>query len=153
MEIHPLADVKSVDIGVGTQIWQYSVVLDNVIIGRNCNIGSHVFIESGVIIGNNVTIKNGSMLFTGLIVQDNVFIGPNVTFTNTKFPKSRRSKSKLNIDYPTTLVKTGAAIGGGAVILPGLTIGEKSLVGAGAVVTKSVEDGSTVYGSPAKKLS
>jgi UDP-2-acetamido-3-amino-2,3-dideoxy-glucuronate N-acetyltransferase len=150
VQIHPLADVKSMSIGEGTQIWQFSVVLDGVVIGDNCNIGSHVFIENGVTIGNNVTIKNGAMLFTGLIVQDNVFIGPNVTFTNTKFPKSRRSKIKTVIDYPTTVIKRGASIGGGAVILPGLTIGDNSMIGAGSVVTKSVERSRTVLGSPAK---
>ena len=144
--IHKLADVATQDIGGGTNIWQFVVVLAKARIGTECNICSHVFIENDVIIGNRVTIKNGVQLWDGLRVGNDVFIGPNVTFTNDLFPRSKHYPEK----YLPTIIKDGASIGAGAVILPGLTIGEGALVAAGAVVTRSVEPGSLVRGNPAK---
>lgn len=142
------SDVRSVSIGVNVRIWQYVVILENAIIGADVNICSHCFIENDVLIGDRVTIKNGTQLWDGLVIDDDVFIGPNVTFTNDQFPRSK------NIDYKIrkTLVKKGASIGGGAVILPGITIGENSMVGAGSVVTSDVEKNSLVYGNPARHI-
>lgn len=97
-------------------------------------------------VGNRVTVKCGVQLWDGLRVEDDVFIGPNVTFTNDPFPRSKRHPAK----FLKTIVKKGASIGGGAVILPGLTIGEGSMVGAGAVVTKSVPAGAVMVGNPAR---
>lgn len=134
--IHPLSDVKSQNIGKDSKIWQFCVVLPNAIIGENCNICSHCFIENDVIIGNNVTIKNGVQLWDGIRIEDNVFIGPNVSFTNDKYPRSKRYPNK----FLQTVIKKGASIGAGAVILPGITIGEYALIGAGAIVTKDVGD-------------
>lgn len=146
--IHPLADCQSAKVGEGTQIWQFSIVLSNAVIGRNCNINSHCFIENDVIIGDNVTVKCGVYLWDGLRVEENVFIGPNATFTNDKRPRSKQ--------YPKTFLKTvirrGASVGAGAVILPGLEIGENAVVGAGAVVTKNVPANSTVAGCPARVI-
>lgn len=133
--IHPLSDVKSQNIGRGSTIWQFCVVLPRAVIGENCNICSHCFIENDVIIGNNVTIKNGVQLWDGMRIEDNVFIGPNVSFTNDKYPRSKHSYEILQ-----TTIKKGASIGAGAVILPGITIGEYALIGAGAIVTKDVGD-------------
>jgi UDP-2-acetamido-3-amino-2,3-dideoxy-glucuronate N-acetyltransferase len=144
--IHPLADVQTMKIGAKSYFWQFVVALKNAEIGEDCNICSHCFIENDVIIGNRVTIKNGVQLWDGLRIEDDVFIGPNVTFTNDKFP---RSKDRSQAFLPTT-VKAGASIGGGAVILPGLTIGKKAMVAAGAVVTRSVPDYALVMGNPAK---
>ncbi len=144
--IHPLSDVQSTDIGVDTSIWQFVVVLKKAKIGSNTNICSHCFIENDVVIGNNVTIKNGVQVWDGITLEDNVFIGPNVTFTNDRFPKSRASEYHCE----KTVVKKNAVIGANATILPGITIGEGAFVAAGSVVTKNVEAYSMVLGNPAK---
>lgn len=144
--IHQLADVQSDTIGAGTRIWQFVVVLSNAKIGQDCNICAQVFIENDVVVGDRVTIKNGVQLWDGLRVEDDVFIGPNVTFTNDKFPRSKVYPET----FPVTTVGKGASIGGGAVILPGLTIGEYSMVGAGAVVTRDVPPRAVVVGNPAR---
>jgi acetyltransferase-like isoleucine patch superfamily enzyme len=144
--IYPLADVQSQTIGNGTRIWQFCVVLPKAKIGANCNICAQVLIENDVIIGNNVTVKSGVQLWDGLRVADDVFIGPNVTFTNDKFPRSKH--------YPEQFLQThlgkGCSIGGGAVILPNISIGKAAMVGAGAVVTRSVPDCAVVVGNPAR---
>jgi UDP-2-acetamido-3-amino-2,3-dideoxy-glucuronate N-acetyltransferase len=144
--IHPLSDVQSTAIGSGSRIWQFVVVLPGAKIGQDCNICSHCLIESDVVIGDRVTVKSGVQLWDGLRVGDDVFIGPNVTFSNDKFPRSK----KYPEDYAVTVVKAGASIGGGTVILPGITIGVNAMVGAGAVATKSVPDGAIVVGNPAR---
>ena len=146
--IHKLADVASMNIGAGTQIWQFVVILANAKIGRECNICSHVFIENDVIIGDRVTVKNGVQLWDGLRIGNDVFIGPNVTFTNDLFPRSKHHLDK----YLSTIIEDGASIGAGAVVLPGLTIGSGALVAAGAVVTRSVEPRSLVRGNPARHV-
>ena len=147
VDIHILSDVQSNNIGLKTKIWQFCVVLPGARIGTNCNICSHCFIENRVIIGNNVTIKSGVQLWDGIIVEDDVFIGPNVTFTNDKRPRSK----VYSEEFLTTIIKAGASIGANSTILPGLTIGEGSMVGAGSVVTKNVAPNTTVKGNPAKQ--
>jgi acetyltransferase-like isoleucine patch superfamily enzyme len=146
MSIHPSSDVQSKQIGEGTRIWQYVVILPGAIIGRDGNICSHCFIENKVVVGDRVTVKCGVQLWDGVTLEDDVFVGPNVTFTNDLQPRSRNTAAKL---LPT-LVKKGASIGANATILPGLTIGEGAMVGAGSVVTKDVPPGVTVAGSPAR---
>jgi UDP-2-acetamido-3-amino-2,3-dideoxy-glucuronate N-acetyltransferase len=145
---HVLADVQSQNIGDLTKIWQFCVVLAAARIGQNCNICSHCFIEGDVVIGDNVTVKNGNYLYDGLVLEDDVFVGPNVTFTNDKKPRSKQYPDA----FPKTIVRKGASIGGGAVILPGVTIGEGAMVGAGAVVTRDVAPRTTVVGNPARPL-
>lgn len=132
--IHHLADVQSKNIGKNTNIWQFCVVLPNAVIGENCNICSHCFIENDVKIGNNVTIKCGVQVWDGITIEDNVFIGPNVTFTNDKYPKSKHYPQK----FLGTLIKKGASIGANATILPNVIIGESALIGAGCIVSKNV---------------
>lgn len=146
--IHPLADVQSKNIGEGTIIWQFCVVLKNATIGKNCNINCQVLIENDAIIGDHVTIKPGVQIWDGITLEDNVFIGPNATFTNDLFPKSKNKEFKLI----KTLVKKGASIGANATILAGVTIGENALVGAGSVVTKNIPDNEIWVGNPAKFL-
>lgn len=144
--IHALADVQTTEIGPGSRVWQFVVILPGAKIGAACNICSHCFIENDVIIGDRVTIKNGVQLWDGLRVGNDVFIGPNVTFTNDRYPKSRNSDF---ISEPT-YISDGATIGGGATLLPGIRIGAGALIGAGSVVTEDVPPGATVVGNPAR---
>ncbi|MFQ6572764.1 acyltransferase [Pseudomonas sp. UM16] len=143
---HPLADVQSSNIGEGTRIWQFVVILPGARIGRDCNITAHCFIENDVVIGDRVTVKCGVQLWDGLRIADDVFIGPNATFTNDRFPRSQQWPQH----FPETRIERGASVGAGAVILPGLTIGEHAMVGAGAVVTRDVPARALVVGNPAR---
>lgn len=144
--IHSFSDVRTSQIGPSTRIWQFVVILPNARIGADCNICSHVLIENDVLIGDRVTVKSGVQLWDGLRIEDDVFIGPNVTFTNDPFPRSKQYPTAFEV----TTVKAGASIGGGATILPGITIGLRAMVGAGAVVTRSVPDRAVVVGNPAR---
>lgn len=144
--IHKLSDVQSENIGQNTNIWQFCVILKNAIIGKNCNICANVFVENDVVIGDNVTIKCGVQIWDGITIEDNVFIGPNVTFTNDKYPKSKVYPD----DFLKIIVKKGASIGANATILPGIVIGENAMIGAGSVVTKNVPANVVVVGNPAK---
>jgi UDP-2-acetamido-3-amino-2,3-dideoxy-glucuronate N-acetyltransferase len=146
--VHPLSDVQTKTIGNGTRIWQFCVVFAGAKIGSNCNICAHVLIENDVLVGDNVTIKSGVQLWDGVRIEDDVFIGPNVTFTNDLFPRSKVYPKQ----FLQTIVKVGASIGANATILPGITIGEHAMVGAGAVVTKDVAAGKIVVGNPAKSV-
>lgn len=148
MFIHPSSDVQSKQIGEGTRIWQFVVVLPGAVIGRYSNICSHCFIENKVVVGDRVTVKCGVQLWDGVTLEDDVFIGSNVTFTNDLHPRSRNADARL---LPT-LVKKGATIGANATILPGLIIGEGAMVGAGSVVTKDVPAGALVVGNPARPM-
>jgi UDP-2-acetamido-3-amino-2,3-dideoxy-glucuronate N-acetyltransferase len=144
--LHPLGICESAKVGINTKIWAFTHILKEARIGRNCNICDHVFIENKVEIGDNVTIKSGVQLWDGIRVGNNVFIGPNATFTNDPFPKS---KKHLTL-YPVTIIEEGASIGANATLLPGVTIGMHSMVGAGAVVTHNVPPYAVVVGNPSR---
>ena len=146
--IHPTSDIQCKNIGENTNIWQYCVILQKAKIGSGCNICSHCFIENDVIIGNNVTLKSGVQIWDGITVEDNVFIGPNATFCNDKYPKSKNTQFNLL----RTIIREGATIGANATILPGIEIGRNAVVGAGAIVTKDVPEKAIVYGCPARQL-
>ena len=143
---HPQALVESSSIGKGTRIWAFAHVLPNAIIGADCNLCDSTFIENDVVIGDRVTIKCGVQIWDGIRIEDDVFIGPNATFSNDRYPRSRQHLSK----YPVTTVRRGASVGANATILPGLTIGQYAMVGAGAVVTRSVPPYAVVVGNPAR---
>lgn len=145
--IHAKAEVGTPHVGEGTRIWQFVVVLAGARIGRDCNICANCFIENDVVVGDRVTVKSGVQLWDGLRVGDDVFIGPNATFTNDRFPRSRMRPEK----FLETRIENGASIGAGAVILPGITIGTGAMVGAGAVVTRSVPPHAIVTG-PASRI-
>lgn len=144
--IHPTSDVKTTNIGENTNIWQFCVVFPQAKIGSNCNICAQVLIENEVVIGNNVTIKSGVQIWDGITIEDDVCIGPNATFTNDLFPRSKNPDWKL----AKTVIKKGASIGANATILAGVTIGENAMIGAGSVVTKDVPANTVWYGNPAR---
>lgn len=143
--IHPLADCKSQTIGEDTNIWQFCVIFNNAKIGRNCNICANVLIENDVEIGDNVTIKSGVQLWDGVRIENNVFIGPNVTFTNDHFPRSKVHTKP----YERILIKKGASVGANSTIVASATIGEYAFIGAGSVVTKDIPPYTVWYGNPA----
>jgi len=134
-------------IGDGTKIWHFCHVMGKAVIGENCNIGQNVFIADNVIIGNNCKIQNNVSLYEGLVIESDVFIGPSVVFTNIKNPRSFINRKD---QYKWTVIHSGATIGANATILCGIVIGEYSLIGAGAVVTKDVPPFTKVFGNPAK---
>jgi acetyltransferase-like isoleucine patch superfamily enzyme len=146
--VHPQAIVESLDIGEQTRIWAFCHVLPGAKIGREVNLCDHTFVENDVIIGDRVTVKSGVQLWDGIRLEDDVFIGPNVTFTNDRFPRSKQYPER----FPLTTVKRGASIGANATILPGVTIGEQAMIGAGAVVTKDIPAYAVAVGNPAKVI-
>ena len=142
---HPQALVESTQIGPRTRIWAFAHVLPKAKIGADCNICDNVFVENDVCVGDRVTVKCGVQLWDGVDLEDDVFVGPNATFTNDRFPRSRQY-----LEAPLrTVVKQGASIGANATILPGITIGQRAMVGAGAVVIHNVPPNAIVVGNPA----
>jgi len=144
--VHQLGCCESTQVGAGTRVWAYAHVLPGARIGADCNICDQVFVENDVVVGDRVTVKCGVQLWDGLRVEDDVFIGPNATFTNDRFPRSKQYPEK----FAQTVVEQGASIGANATILPGLRIGRYAMVGAGAVVTRSVPPHAIVVGNPAR---
>ncbi|WP_386070684.1 WxcM-like domain-containing protein [Tahibacter sp. UC22_41] len=144
--VHPLGCCESSQVGVGTRVWAFAHVLPGARIGADCNICDHVFIENDVVVGDRVTVKCGVQLWDGLRVEDDVFIGPNATFTNDPFPRSRQYPEA----FAQTTIGRGASIGANATILPGVSVGRYAMIGAGAVVTRSVPPHAIVMGNPAR---
>jgi UDP-2-acetamido-3-amino-2,3-dideoxy-glucuronate N-acetyltransferase len=144
--VHPQGICESDSVGAGTNVWAFAHVLPGAVIGENCNICDHVFIENDVVLGDRVTVKCGVQLWDGLRVGNDVFIGPNATFTNDPFPKSKQRPP----GFVKTTLEEGCSIGANATILPGISIGRNAMVGAGAVVTRSVPPNAIVHGNPAR---
>ena len=145
--IHNLSDVQTKNIGEGTTIWQFVVILKKAIIGNNCNINAHVFIENDVIIGNNVTIKCGVQLWDGIRIGNDSFIGPNSTFVNNPYPRSK--KFPLHIGAK---LGNNVSIGASATIMGNITIEDFAMIGAASLVTKNIGKNELWYGIPAKKM-
>lgn len=143
---HPQALVESKKIGKDTRIWAFAHVLPGAEIGEDCNICDHTFVENDVVIGNRVTIKCGVYIWDGIRIEDDVFIGANVAFTNDRFPRSKQYPETFLV----TIIRKGASIGTNATLLPGITIGQNAMVGAGAVVTRDVPPSAVVVGIPAR---
>lgn len=144
--IHETALVATPRVGEGTRIWAYVNVLEGATIGRDCNICDRCFIENDVVIGDRVTVKCGVSLYDGVVLEDDVFVGPDVSFSNDARPRSGQRRET----HPRTLVRAGASLGAGVVLLPGVTVGRSAMVGAGSLVTRDVPDFALVYGSPAR---
>ena len=138
---------EGASIGTGTNIWHYCHIMPGSEIGQDCNLGQNTFVASDVKIGNNVKIQNNVSVYTGVILEDDVFLGPSMVFTNVVNPRSHINRRD---EYQTTLVERGATIGANATIVCGITLGEYSFVGAGAVVTKDVPAYGLVFGNPGR---
>lgn len=154
--VHPSAEVSAdAYIGAGTRIWRQAHVREHAHIGDMCNIGKGVYIDSNVHIGSCVKIQNHVSVFEGVTLEDGVFVGPHVCFTNDLFPRAitpdGRLKGSDDWQITPTLVKYGASIGAGSVILCGVTIGEFALIGAGSMVTRDVPPHALVFGNPARQ--
>jgi len=144
--VHPQGICESKHVGSGTRIWAFAHVLPGAKLGRDCNICDHTFIENDVVVGDRVTVKCGVQLWDGVRLEDDVFVGPNATFTNDGFPRSKEHPD----EFLQTVVRRRASIGANATILPGLVIGQNAMVGAGAVVTHDVPPNAIVVGNPAR---
>ena len=145
--VHESAIVEpGAEMGPGTRVWAFAHILGGAQIGADCNICDHVFIENDVVLGDRVTVKSGVQVWDGIRLEDDVFIGPNATFTNDPFP---RSKQHLE-EFTRTLVRRGASIGANATILAGTIVGAMAMIGAGAVVTRDVPPNAIVAGNPAR---
>lgn len=144
--VHEKALCESLSIGKGTSIGAFTHILPGAVIGKKCNICDYTFIENDVVVGDNVTIKCGVQIWDGVTIEDKVFVGPNVTFTNDRMPRSKQ--------YPEVFLRTtlqiGASIGANATILPGVCIGAHAMIGAGAVVTRDVPPHAKVVGNPGR---
>lgn len=144
--VHPQGICESSTVGARTRVWAFAHVLPGARIGTDCNICDHVFVENDVVVGDRVTIKSGVQLWDGVRLGHDVFVGPNVTFTNDMFPRSRQY-----LDKPLqTVVEDGASLGANSTILPKIRIGAEAIVGAGSVVTRDVPRGAIVAGNPAR---
>ena len=136
-------------VGAGTKIWHFCHVMPGAVIGERCNLGQNVVVMNGVRLGNNVKVQNNVSIYEGVELEDDVFCGPSMVFTNVMNPRSAVPRKD---QYRKTLVRRGATIGANATIVCGLTLGQYSFVGAGAVVTKDVPPFALVAGVPAKRI-
>lgn len=144
--VHQNGMCETPHVGPRTRIWAFAHVLPGARIGSDCNICDGVFIENDVILGDKVTVKSGVQLWDGVRLGDDVFVGPNATFANDKFPRSRAYQDS----GPETVVEMGASLGANCTILPGLRIGRHAMIGAGSVVTSDVPPFAIVMGNPAR---
>ena len=140
---------QGAEIGEGCNIWHFSHIMTDSVLGRNCNLGQNVVVSPGVVLGNNVKVQNNVSIYTGVICEDDVFLGPSMVFTNIVNPRSAVIRKN---QYVETIVGKGASIGANATIICGNNIGSYAFIGAGAVITKEVKPYSLVVGNPARHL-
>jgi len=155
MSVHPTAEVSpSAEIGPGTRVWHQAQIRERVRIGANCIVSKGVYIDFDVQVGNNVKIQNGAFLYHGCTIEDGVFVGPGVIFTNDKRPRAINPDGSLkgtdDWEVGRIVVRYGASVGTGSIVLPDVTIGRFAMVGAGALVSRSVPDYGLVLGVPAR---
>ncbi len=149
--IHDTAVVdEGAQIGNKTKIWHFCHVMPGAKIGSNCNLGQNTFVDNNVVIGNGVKVQNNVSLYNSVTVEDDVFIGPSVNFTNVTNPRAFIERKH---EFKKTLIRKGASIGANATIMCGIEIGEYSMVGAGAVITKNVPPYMLVLGNPGRVIS
>ncbi len=153
--IHRTAEVEpGARVGAGTRVWHYVHIREGAVVGEGCNIGNNVFIDAGTVIGNFVKLQNRVSVYRGVTLEDGVFVGPHTTFTNDLYPRAitpdGAPESDEDWEQVSTLVRYGASIGAGSVVLPGVTIGRWAMVGADSLVTRDVPDHGLVIGSPAE---
>lgn len=144
--VHPQGLCESASVGEGTHIWAFAHVLPGAVLGADCNICDGVLIENDVVVGDRVTVKSGVQLWDGMRIGDDVFLGPNATFANDRFPRSKQTPPKFLV----TQIHDGASIGANATVLPGVVVGRRAMVGAGAVVTEDVPANAKVVGNPGR---
>ncbi|MBI4790437.1 MAG: N-acetyltransferase [Chloroflexi bacterium] len=155
--IHPTADVSpQAVIGEGTKIWNRAQIREGANIGADCIIGKDVYVDFGVVIGARVKIQNSALVYHGVAIEDGVFIGPQVCLTNDKYPRAITPEGELKSDADwevgKIVVRKGASLGAGSLILPDVVIGEFAMVAAGAIVSKSVPAHGLVVGQPARLI-
>src|ERR1700744_6057057 len=144
---HPTAVIdEGCEIGEGTKVWHFSHVMAGCNIGNHCNLGQNVVVSPGVVLGNNVKVQNNVSIYTGVICEDDVFLGPSMVFTNVINPRSAVVRKD---QYRQTPVRRGASIGANATVICGNEIGQFAMIGAGAVITRSVPAYALVVGNPA----
>lgn len=148
VQVHPASIVETAQVGEHTRVWAFAHILDGAKVGSHCNICDHTFVESGAVIGNRVTIKNGVSVWDKVTIEDSVFVGPHAVFTNHLTPRAFIKRGRQA--WTPTLIRQGATIGAGAIILCGIEIGEYALIAAGAVVTKNVPAYAIVKGNPGR---
>lgn len=147
--VHPQGLCESGDVGAGTRVWAFAHVLPGAKVGSGCNICDGAYVEAGAVLGDNVTVKNHTLVYEGVTCEDDVFLGPNVVFTNDLRPRAAIKRGRE--EFLATLVRRGASLGAGTVVVCGTTIGEHAFTGAGSVVTRDVPAHAFVAGNPARQ--
>ncbi|THB75361.1 MAG: oxidoreductase [Desulfobulbaceae bacterium] len=145
--VHSTAEIDAeVSIGERSKIWHFSHLLSGAKIGKECSIGQNVVIGNNVTIGNNCKIQNNVSVYEGVELEDHVFCGPSMVFTNVFNP---RCEFPRKTEYKSTLVRKGSTIGANATVVCGVTLGEYSFIGAGAVILTDVKPFALMVGNPA----
>jgi UDP-2-acetamido-3-amino-2,3-dideoxy-glucuronate N-acetyltransferase len=149
VQVHPRGLCESADVGAGTRVWAFAHVLAGAKVGRGCNICDGAYVEGGAVLGDNVTVKNHTLVYEGVTCEDDVFLGPNVVFTNDMRPRAAIKRGRE--EFLPTLVRRGASLGAGTVVVCGTTVGEFAFAAAGSVLARDVPAHAFVAGNPARQ--
>lgn len=150
--VHPGALCETGEVGSGTRIWAFAHVMSGAVVGEQCNLGNGVFVESGAVIGSRVTVKNNVSVWNGVTVENDVFLGPAAVLTNDRHPRSLQGRADRQDNLDRILIREGASVGAGAVIIAPVTVGSQAMIGAGAVVTRDVPAHALMIGNPARRV-